>query len=173
MTATNMSAESIQPKPYADLLIRAKANIEAGVGHLRQAAEHIAAASEQGATQRQIAETVGKSAAWVNGLLKWRSAGYPSTAFGPQAKASRGRVQATKQRRPASSRKSTSAIEVEGMFTAERDQRDVEAREVIARLRKNRTDDEDVMFLCDYIEGTWRRTFLPVIQNPDEMRLHH
>jgi hypothetical protein len=56
-----------------DLLNRAKLSIEAGV---HEAAEDIAAASEQGATQRKIAEAVGKSAAWVNGLLKWRLAGY-------------------------------------------------------------------------------------------------
>ena len=43
---------------------------------------------------------VGKSAAWVNRLLKWRETGYQDgTPFGPQAKASRQRaqdVQATK-----------------------------------------------------------------------------
>jgi hypothetical protein len=61
-----------------DLLNRAKLSIEAGV---HEAAEDIAAASEQGATQRKIAEAVGKSAAWVNGLLKWRLAGYRSPSL--------------------------------------------------------------------------------------------
>jgi hypothetical protein len=87
----------------ADLLNRAKVCIEAGENNLHQPAENIAAASEQGATQRKIAEVVGKSAAWVNGLLKWRLAGYPATAFGPQAKASRARadhVQSTEQQKP-------------------------------------------------------------------------
>jgi hypothetical protein len=44
---------------------------------------------------------VGKSAAWVNRLLKWRQCGYQDTAFGPQAKASRARahVQTTKHQR--------------------------------------------------------------------------
>jgi hypothetical protein len=77
-----------------ELLDRAKHAIASGDASLRAAAEDIAAAQEQGATQRQIAEAVGKSAAWVNRLLKWRSSGYEdATAFGPQAKASRQRAQ--------------------------------------------------------------------------------
>jgi len=84
-----------------ELLIRAKHAIASGETSMHAAAEDIAAAQEQGATQRQIAEVVGKSAAWVNGLLKWRQSGYKDgTAFGPQAKASRQRVrhvQATEQ----------------------------------------------------------------------------
>jgi hypothetical protein len=87
-----------------ELLSRAKRAIESGeIISLRAAAEDIAAAHEQGATQRQIAEAVGKSAAWVNRLLKWRESGYrDDTAFGPQAKASRqraNRVQATEQKK--------------------------------------------------------------------------
>ena len=74
-----------------------------GETSLHAAAEDIAAAQEQGATQRQIAEAVRKSAAWVNRLLKWRQSGYKDgTAFGPQAKASRRRaqrVQATEQKK--------------------------------------------------------------------------
>jgi hypothetical protein len=90
-----------------ELLSRAKHAIEAGETSLRAAADDIAAAQEQGATQRQIAEAVGKSAAWVNRLLKWRESGYQDvTPFGAQAKASRqraNRVQSTEQKqRPAS-----------------------------------------------------------------------
>jgi hypothetical protein len=67
-----------------ELLSRAKQAIESGETSLRAAADDIAAAEEQGATQRQIAEAVGKSAAWVNRLLKWRESGYQDdTAFGP------------------------------------------------------------------------------------------
>jgi hypothetical protein len=84
-----------------ELLGRAKHAIESGENSLHAAAEDIAAAQEQGATQRQIAEAVGKSAAWVNRLLQWRESGYhDGTAFGPQAKASRQRarcLQATEQ----------------------------------------------------------------------------
>src|SRR5688500_16931370 len=78
-----------------ELLRRARIALEAGEISLRQAAEDIAAAQEQGATHRQIADAVGKSAAWVNRLLQWRRSGYrDGTAFGPQAKASRQRAQA-------------------------------------------------------------------------------
>lgn len=85
------------------LLERAKRAVASGEGHLRAAAEDIAAAQEQGATQRQIAEAVGKSAAWVNRLLKWRQSGYQDgTAFGPQAKASRQRARVhSPERKPA------------------------------------------------------------------------
>jgi hypothetical protein len=86
-----------------ELLDRAKRSIESGETSLHAAAEDIAAAQDQGAKQRQIAEAVGKSAAWVNRLLKWRLSGYQdATAFGPQAKASRQRahgVQATEQKK--------------------------------------------------------------------------
>jgi colicin import membrane protein len=86
-----------------ELLNGAKAAIEAGEKFMHIAADSIAKASEQGATQREIAAGVGKSAAWVNGLLKWRTAGYPETPFGPQAKATRDktdRVQSTKHENP-------------------------------------------------------------------------
>jgi hypothetical protein len=60
---------------------------------MRRAAELIAAARARGASQRQIAVSVGKSAAWVNRLLKWRLGDYhDSTPFGPQAKTSRQRA---------------------------------------------------------------------------------
>jgi hypothetical protein len=65
-----------------DLLEQAKRAIADGEVSLRKAAECIAEAQSQGATQRQIAETVSKSAAWVNQLLKWRSDGFNGSAFG-------------------------------------------------------------------------------------------
>lgn len=71
-------------------LDRARRHIEAGDTRLRAAAEHLAAARKQGATQRQMARGVGKSAPWVNRLLQWHDNGYvDETPFGPQAKASR------------------------------------------------------------------------------------
>jgi hypothetical protein len=85
-----------------ELLSRAKHAIESGETSLHVAAEDIAAAQEQGATQREIAEAVGKSAAWVNRLLAWRRQGYrDDTPFGPQEKAKRqrARVQATEQKK--------------------------------------------------------------------------
>jgi hypothetical protein len=109
-------------KNVEDLLKRAKLSIEAGEDRWRQAAEDIAAASELGATQRKIAETVGKSAAWVNGLLKWRVGGYRATPFGPQIKVRREAAATFSQTkrtgtapRPASPReaKETTAAEAE------------------------------------------------------------
>src|SRR5437868_917656 len=63
-----------------ELISRAKCTIESSETSrstsLRAAAEDIALAYEQGATQREVARGVGKSAAWVNRLLKWREGGY-------------------------------------------------------------------------------------------------
>jgi hypothetical protein len=85
----------------ATLHAKARRAIAAGEDSFRHAAEYLAEARKQGATQRQSATAVGKSAAWVNTLLKWRSGGYRETPFGPQSKAKRVIVQATKQaRRP-------------------------------------------------------------------------
>jgi len=155
MTIVDTSIAESKPS-VVELLIQAKVSIEAGKDHLRQAAEYLAAAKEQGATQHQIAETLGKSQSWVSGLLKWRKAGYPDTAFGPQAKQSRNKhshYQATNNHRPASKKKSASTAEVEQMFADdEREQRDAEAGAVIARLRESLPDNEDVMALCDYVE---------------------
>jgi hypothetical protein len=64
-----------------ELLSRAKRNIDSCERPLREAAEDIAQACEQGATQRDIALAVGKSPAWVNRLLKWRLSGYAGSAF--------------------------------------------------------------------------------------------
>lgn len=78
----------------AALLSRAKASIAGyylGVTSLRSAAEDVAAAQAQGATQSEIAATIGKSQPWVNRLLQWRTGGYQDTAFGPESKAKRER----------------------------------------------------------------------------------
>lgn len=88
-TTSACQEEEIKNLKVEDLLRQAKLSIEQGEERWHQAAEDIAAASEQGATQRQIAKAVGKSAAWVNGLLKWRTGGYQGTPFGPQVKARR------------------------------------------------------------------------------------
>jgi hypothetical protein len=65
----------------------------------RSATEHMAKAQEKGASQRRIANYLGKSPGWVNRLLRWRASGYRNTPFGPQSKASRerARVQAAER----------------------------------------------------------------------------
>lgn len=76
-----------------ELLARAKDAIHAGEASLRRAADDLAAAQTLGMSQRLIGQAVGKSAAWVNQLLKWRESGYrDTTPFGPQSKASRKRA---------------------------------------------------------------------------------
>jgi len=85
------------------LMERAKDCIARGESSMREAAEHVAEAMrlDNKLTQRAVAKRIGKSPAWVNGLIKWRVEGYKSeTPFGPQSKASRKKaaaVQATKR----------------------------------------------------------------------------
>jgi hypothetical protein len=57
--------------------------------HYRVAADRIADAQKQKASQRQIAKDIGKSAAYVNQLSRWRKDGYLDSPFGPQSKAAR------------------------------------------------------------------------------------
>jgi hypothetical protein len=92
-----------QNTEVAQLLSRARQKIDQGVVSLRGAAEDLAAAEKQGATQREIAKAVARSVGWVNGLLKWRKRGYPDdTPFGLQSRQARQRrVQAIEQSRKA------------------------------------------------------------------------
>ena len=60
-----------------ELLTRARQSIESGVSSFRAAAEYLADAQKLGVSQRQLADGVGKSGAWVNALLKWREHGCP------------------------------------------------------------------------------------------------
>ena len=75
------------PATSEELLGLAKIHIERGESSRRdkfkEAAEFIAQAIalDQKLTQRRIAETVGKSAAWVNRLLRWREGGYEGAPF--------------------------------------------------------------------------------------------
>ena len=85
----------------AKLHDKARRAVKSGEHKFREAAECLAGARKLGATQRQSAKAIGKSPAWVNVLLKWRSGGYRETPFGPQSKAKRAAVQSPKQsRRP-------------------------------------------------------------------------
>jgi hypothetical protein len=75
----------------AEVLSRAKAAIEAGESSLQEAAEALAFAQKTfSATQREIADAVGRSASWVNRLLKWHRSGYKECSpFGPTTQAAR------------------------------------------------------------------------------------
>src|SRR5438132_128721 len=71
-----------------ELLNRAKSAIDSGEHSLREAADALGLAEEDhGATQREMAKAVGKSAAWVSKLLKWRRSAYKDhSPFGPTTK---------------------------------------------------------------------------------------
>jgi hypothetical protein len=64
-----------------NLLDKAKDAIAAGESSYRKAADLIAQAQESGATQKQIAERLGRSRAWITFLLAWRKSGYRGSAF--------------------------------------------------------------------------------------------
>src|SRR4051812_43720292 len=78
-----------------DLLDKAKTAIRSSDARLRDAANYIAAAKTQGATQDRVAKHLGRSPAWVSLLLCWRRGGFKGTPFGPQSRAAR---QAVKDR---------------------------------------------------------------------------
>jgi hypothetical protein len=124
-----------------ELLTRAKHAIESGETSLHAAAEDIAAAQEQGATQRQIAEAVGKSAAWVNRLLKWRESGYhDDTAFGPQAKASRQRARGVQSTEQQKQKKQKAGASSEHAQAAAAEKVRAEAEKAKADARKAKAD---------------------------------
>jgi hypothetical protein len=74
----------------AEVLSRIKAAVDAGE-NLRRSAERLACAQQDfRASQREIARAVGRSASWVNRLLKWHGSGYKqSSPFGPTTRACR------------------------------------------------------------------------------------
>lgn len=79
--------EAIEPAAWD---VQARAKIAEGESALRVAAEIIAEAKATLALNNvAVGEALGKSEAWVRGLLKWRDAGYPETPFGPAAKKAR------------------------------------------------------------------------------------
>jgi hypothetical protein len=64
-----------------ELLIRAREAVDAGSRSLRDAAEALGLAEEDhSASQREMAEAVGRSPAWVNALLKWRKSDYEDSS---------------------------------------------------------------------------------------------
>ena len=149
------------------LLERAKRAIVSGEGHFRAAAEDIAAAQLQGATQRQIAEAIGKSAGWVNRLLKWRQGGFQDdTPFGSQSKASRARVQSPEQKKqkPASTSEQAQAAAARARAEtakaeaakakAEAQKAKVEAAKAKAEARKAR--EREKVAASGFFRGTFR-----------------
>jgi hypothetical protein len=92
-SVTSSGYPMIKNSHSPDLLREAKDLIESGMPAWRAATEKMAAALDQRATRKQVAEAVGMSRPWVTQMLKWREAGYAwPTPFGPQSKASRQRA---------------------------------------------------------------------------------
>lgn len=90
-----------EPESIEALLLNARRSIERGELSIKQGIEQMAEAEQLGASNRAIGKAVGKSASWVNRMLKWRKGGYrDQTPFGPQSKEARRRkapVEATEQ----------------------------------------------------------------------------
>jgi hypothetical protein len=94
-TACAASAPCSPPRtPFgitkAEVLSRAKAAVAAGEC-LRIIGRRLACAQEDfHASQREIGRAIGRSASWVNRLLKWRRSGYDQrNPFGPTTRAGR------------------------------------------------------------------------------------
>ena len=125
----------------AEHLTCAKRDIAAGDKSLRSAAEHIAAAIDLGASQRVAASTVGKSAAWVNRLLLWRTSGFQ--ANGPfvddnKKKKERAAFSRTKQQEKSkiSSSARSTMVKALGMLGSAHDGEIVNAARAVERLRR-------------------------------------
>ncbi len=95
--AKTLALSVVHTTTKEELLSRARTAIEAGEQSMHDAADALGLAQEEhSATQREMAQAVGKSASWVNALLKWRRSGYKDDSpFGPKTKA--GRVQHAEQ----------------------------------------------------------------------------
>jgi hypothetical protein len=86
--------QGVSMASISNLLVSARRAVDASDARLREAAEYIASAKAQGATQERIAKAVGRSPAWVSLLLRWRGNGFKGTPFGPQSHAARRAAQA-------------------------------------------------------------------------------
>jgi hypothetical protein len=127
-------------KTIPELLAAAKAAIDSGESSMHIAAEAIAQAQAQGATQRKIAETVDKSAAWVNGLLQWRIGGYQGTCFGPQKQRARPTAEASPKADPAFSQ--TKHAKPKSEERAQADTAKAEASKARAKASQAKADAE-------------------------------
>jgi hypothetical protein len=109
---------------------------QAGENKFRDAAECLAKAQQLGATQRQSAKAIGKSPAWVNALLKWRSVGYKDRC--PFARSNR-RVQPAERR--TASRAPASAEQAQAQAArADAERAKAEAQKAKAEASKAQAD---------------------------------
>jgi hypothetical protein len=142
----------------AEHLSCAKRDIAAGDKSLRSAADHIAAAKEGGATQADVASTVGKSQPWVSRLLKWRDGGFkdggPFADDNAKAKISRTNKSSTPRR----AKKKEPRLKVVGTKKTTADPENPtadlveQAKQVIRDWFANMTDDQKTAVVAFVVE---------------------
>jgi transposase len=123
----------------------AKKAIASGENDLRRAAKHIAEAHKQGASQRQIAATIGKSVSTVNGYINWHNSGYlEETPFGPESKAKRQRARVRATERSDSKKRSRGGVEPDELAAALASARAAQAEAAMAKAEAKRATDEAI-----------------------------
>jgi transposase len=138
-----MSATSV--KSANEAITRAQQAINASDRNLQLAAEYLQFAVDEGVSQREIAERVGRSVGWVNTLLQWRRDGF-KTEY-PFAEASRSsreraekRVHSNERRRKRSSRLSQNdrrvLVKLLGMLGSQHEGEVANAARKIEELRR-------------------------------------
>ena len=83
---------SVKASEVAKLVAELRLLVDNACDHfasqMREAAEISSRLRDDfGLTQFKIGAAIGRSQAWVSMILKWKEAGFPDTAFGPQSKA--------------------------------------------------------------------------------------
>ena len=88
----NQALISVKASEVETLVAELKLLVDNACDHfayqMREAAELSSRLRDDfGLTQVKIGAAIGRSQAWVSMILKWKEAGFPDTAFGPQSKA--------------------------------------------------------------------------------------
>lgn len=117
----------------------------------RKATEHMAKAQENGASQRRIANYLGKSPAWVNRLLRWRKSGYQDTPFGPQSKAGRERARVQAAERTKATKKSRTKTKHDDLAAAVARAKAAQAEAAKTKADAERLADEAIRLKADAI----------------------
>ncbi|TFW56898.1 helix-turn-helix domain-containing protein [Bradyrhizobium sp. MOS001] len=121
----------------------AKKAIASGENDLRRAAEHIAEAHKQGASQRRIAAAIGKSVSTVNRYLNWHDSGFrDETPFGPESKAKRQRARVRATERTNSGKRSRGEVAQDELAAALARAQAAQADAARARAEAIRATDE-------------------------------
>jgi len=135
----------------------AKKAIASGENDLRRAAEHIAEARKQGASQRRIAAAIGKSVSTVNRYLGWHDSGYrDETPFGPESKAKRQRARVRATERASSKSKSHHDVSHEDLAAALARAEAAQADAARARAEARQATDEAIRAKAEAVQERLR-----------------